>query len=70
MLLPSVAGIIAFSANPLHSSIPNRTGKTRLSIDDYLRCSDLSHLPEHVHRLYAAGHPQAPVLPAQREVAT
>jgi len=97
VLLPPVGGIIAFSANQLHSSIPNRTGKTRLSIDfrtvhsgdaealrgavnvdayctgsaidDFLRCSDLSHLPGRVQRLYAAGHPQAPALPPAREAA-
>jgi hypothetical protein len=90
VLLPPVGGIIGFSANQLHSSIPNRTGRTRLSIDfrtvhagdagrlagatnvdacstgstmdDYLRCGDLSHLPEDVQRLYRAGHPQPPSL--------
>ena len=84
-------GMLAFSAAQLHSSIPNQSGVTRLSIDfrvvnasdaaslagaanldsyctgsaidDYLRCSDLSHLPDPIQALYRAGHPQPPRVP-------
>lgn len=85
-------GLLAFSAAQLHSSIPNHSGVTRLSIDfrvvnasdaaalggapnldsyctgsaidDYLRGSDLSHLPESIQGVYRAGHPQPPRFPA------
>jgi len=84
-LLPPVGGPIVFSAAQLHSTVPNTSGRTRVSIDfrtvhlrdaverrgapnvdsrctgstlaDYLRCSDLSHLPDTVMSLYADGPP-------------
>jgi len=84
-LLPPVGGVIVFSGAQLHSTVPNTSGKTRVSIDfrtvnsndaarvrgapnvdsrctgttmdDYLRCSDLSHLSEDVRALNAAGPP-------------
>lgn len=84
-LLPPVGGIIVFSAAQLHSSVPNTSGRTRISIDfrtvhladvvarngapnvdsrcsgstmdDYLRCTDLTHLPESATAPYAAGAP-------------
>jgi len=84
-LLPPVGGVIVFSAAQLHSTVPNTSGRTRVSIDfrtvnvadaagrrgapnvdsrctgstmaDYLRCSDLSHLPDAVMSLYAEGPP-------------
>jgi hypothetical protein len=84
-LLPPAGGLILFSAAQLHSSVPNTSGKTRISIDfrtvhladvvglrgapnvdsrctgstmdDYLRCSDLSHLPADAKALYDAGPP-------------
>jgi hypothetical protein len=84
-LLPPVGGMIVFSGAQLHSTVPNTSGRTRVSIDfrtvnasdaarrhgapnvdsrctgstmaDYLRSSDLSHLPDDVMKLYAAGPP-------------
>jgi len=86
-LLPPPGGIIVFSAAQLHSSVPNRSGRTRFSIDfrtvnlddvlslngapnidshctgstmdDYLRCSDLSRLPAEATEPYEDGPPQA-----------
>ncbi|MFZ1682770.1 MAG: hypothetical protein WAU88_01445 [Candidatus Zixiibacteriota bacterium] len=81
-------GLILFSAAHLHSSVPNNSGYTRVSIDfrtvhlgdaekgigapnidsqctgttmgDYLRGSDLSHLPEEIIRKYdTPPHPTA-----------
>lgn len=75
--VPPVGGMVVFSGAQLHSSVPNTSGRTRISIDfrtvnirdviarrgaanvdshctgttmrDYLRVSDLSHIPaEHV----------------------
>ena len=91
-LLPPVGGVIVFSAAQLHSTVPNTSGRTRVSIDfrtvnssdaarvrgapnidsrctgstmaDYLRCTDLSHLPENVMALYEGGPPPV-VGPAQ-----
>jgi hypothetical protein len=84
-LLPPVGGVIVFSAAQLHSSVPNTSGRTRVSIDfrtvnsndaaqvrgapnvdsrctgstmaDYLRCSDLSRLPDATMALYDDGPP-------------
>jgi hypothetical protein len=84
-LLPPVGGLIVFSAAQLHSTVPNTSGRTRVSIDfrcvnakdasavrgapnvdsrctgstmaDYLRCSDLSHLPQEIMALYEGGPP-------------
>ena len=33
MLVPDVGGVITFSGQHLHSSVPNLTGRTRYSID-------------------------------------
>ena len=80
-------GLLLFSAAHLHSSVPNRTGRTRFSIDfrvvhegdlraergaanvdsrctgsttgDYLRASDLAHLPADVQARYLPGPPRA-----------
>lgn len=80
-LTPPADGMFLFSAAHLHSTVPNTTNRTRLSIDfrtvhlddlierrgapnldsactgttigDYLRASDLSHVPEDVARMYA-----------------
>jgi hypothetical protein len=82
-LTPPADGMFLFSAAHLHSTVPNTTNHTRLSIDfrtvhlddlierrgapnldsactgttigDYLRASDLSHVPEDVARMYAHG---------------
>jgi len=79
-LLPPPGGIIVFSAAQMHSSVPNTSGRTRLSIDfrtvhlddalahrgapnvdsectgttmgDYLRGTDLAHLPDEVLAMY------------------
>jgi hypothetical protein len=79
-LLPPPGGVILFSAAQMHSSVPNTSGRTRLSIDfrtvhlgdalahkgapnidsectgttmgDYLRGTDLAHLPEDVLAMY------------------
>ena len=87
-IVTPVGGILAFSAAQLHSSIPNRSGRTRFSIDfrvinmqdavalrgapnidshctgtampDFLRVSDLAHVPEDVVSRYISGHPQKP----------
>lgn len=92
-LLPPVGGMIVFSAAQLHSTVPNTSGRTRVSIDfrtvnasdaaqlrgppnvdsrctgstmaDYLRSSDLSHLPHDVMALYAGG--PAPVVSSERQ---
>jgi hypothetical protein len=76
-------GLILFSGAQMHSSVPNTSGKTRLSIDfrtvnlrdveeehgapnvdssctgttmgDYLRCTDLEHVPEKFIARYDAG---------------
>ena len=84
-LLPPVGGMIVFSGAQLHSTVPNTSGRTRVSIDfrivnakdaanvrgapnvdsrctgstmgDYLRCSDLSHLPNDIAALYDNGPP-------------
>lgn len=86
-LLPPPGGIILFSAAQLHSSVPNTSGRTRLSIDfrtvhledaeqlrgarnvdsrctgttmqDYLRGTDLEHLPASAQKPYETG-PQPP----------
>jgi hypothetical protein len=78
-----VGGVMLFSADHLHSSVENRSGVTRISIDfrvvnlddararrgaptvdsactgttlrDYLRCSDLSRMPEEVALLHDSG---------------
>jgi hypothetical protein len=93
-LTPPADGMFIFSAAHLHSTVPNTTQQTRLSIDfrtvhlgdllechgapnvdsactgttigDYLRASDLAHVPEDVARMYAnALQPEAlPVLAA------
>jgi hypothetical protein len=96
-LLPPVGGLIVFSAAQLHSTVPNTSGRTRVSIDfrivnakdaakvrgapnvdsrctgstmaDYLRCSDLSHLPDDVMALYENGPPPV-VSPAERGAAS
>ncbi len=85
-VLTPVAGLLAFSAAQLHSTIPNESGLTRYSIDfrtvhlddaraargarnvdsrctgttmgDYLRGTDLAHLPDEVIQQYWNGHPQ------------
>jgi hypothetical protein len=82
-LVCPVGGVLVFSAQHLHSSVPNTSGKTRYSIDfrtvhrldaeqrrgaylsdaactgttmrDYLRGTDLSHLPEEVIAIYDDG---------------
>jgi len=76
------SGLLIFSAAQLHSTVPNTSGRTRLSIDfrtvhsddlaarrgapnldshcsgttigDYLRVSDLSHVPAEIAALYGA----------------
>jgi len=73
-------GLLLFSGAQMHSSVPNTSGRTRLSIDfrtvniddvvarrgapnvdsectgtcmrDYLRGTDLSHVPEELYALY------------------
>lgn len=86
-LVPPAEGMLIFSAAHLHSTVPNTTDRTRLSIDfrtvhlddlveqrgapnldsactgttigDYLRASDLAHVPEDVARMYGnALHPE------------
>jgi hypothetical protein len=77
-------GLLVFSAAQLHSSIENRSGRTRFSIDfrtvhrddveagagapnvdsectgttmgDYLRCTDLAHLPDEWIERYDQGY--------------
>jgi len=79
-LVPEPGGMIIFSAAHLHSTVPNTSGKTRISIDfrtvhldeleigggapnvdsacsgttigDYLRGSDLEHVPNSLQRTY------------------
>lgn len=79
-LVPPADGMFLFSAAHLHSTVPNTSGRTRLSIDfrtvhlgdlleqrgapnvdsactgttigDYLRGTDLSHIPEPVATMY------------------
>jgi hypothetical protein len=81
-LAPAAGGMIVFSAAQLHSSLPNSSGETRLSIDfrtvhlgdarngegapnidsnctgttmgDYLRGTDLAHLPDELIARYDA----------------
>jgi hypothetical protein len=86
-LAPPADGMFLFSAAQLHSTVPNTTDRTRLSIDfrtvhlddllerrgapnldsactgttigDYLRASDLAHVPDDVARMYGnALHPE------------
>jgi hypothetical protein len=91
-LTPPPGGVIVFSGAQLHSSVENRSGRTRFSIDfrtvhlgdalglkgatnvdsnctgstmtDYLRCSDLAHLPNAACELYESGPPQAALMTA------
>jgi hypothetical protein len=84
-LIPPVGGVIIFSAAQLHSSVPNNSRRTRVSIDfrtvhlndvaeargapnidsrctgstmdDYIRCADLAHLPADVTAPYDGGPP-------------
>lgn len=79
-IVTKVGGVIIFSAAHLHSSVPNTTNRTRISIDfrtvhlddviakrgapnidsdctgttmrDYLRGTDLAHMPDDVVALY------------------
>lgn len=83
-VITPVGGVLIFSAAHMHSTVPNRTGRTRFSIDfrtvniddaracrgapnidsectgttmgDYLRGSDLSHIPSDVVAMYESGH--------------
>ena len=78
-------GLLLFSGAQMHSSVPNTSGRTRLSIDfrtvqiddvaarrgapnvdsectgtcmhDYLRGTDLSHVPEELYALYETQPP-------------
>jgi ectoine hydroxylase-related dioxygenase (phytanoyl-CoA dioxygenase family) len=78
-------GLLLFSGAQMHSSVPNTSGRTRLSIDfrtvhiddvvsrrgapnvdsectgtcmhDYLRGTDLSHVPEELYALYQTQPP-------------
>ena len=88
-------GVLLFSAAHMHSSVPNTSGRTRISIDfrtvniedvaarrgapnvdsactgttmgDYLRGSDLTHIPEHLFTMYETQPPF--VRPQELEVA-
>ena len=88
-------GVLLFSAAHMHSSVPNTSGRTRISIDfrtvnigdvaahrgapnvdsactgttmaDYLRGTDLTHIPEHLFAMYETQPPL--VKPAEMETA-
>ena len=81
-LIPPASGMIVFSGAQMHSSVPNTSGVTRISIDfrtvhrgdarafrgapnvdaectgttmgDYLRMTDLAHLPQELIEAYAS----------------
>jgi hypothetical protein len=92
-LVPPADGMFVFSAAQLHSTVPNTSGRTRLSIDfrtvnlqdlieqrgapnmdsactgttigDYLRGTDLTHVPEPIATMYRnALQPEAELLMA------
>lgn len=92
-LIPPQDGLIVFSAAHLHSTVPNTTDQTRISIDfrtvhlddlahghgapnidahctgttigDYLRGTDLSHVPAEIAAMYQdAAHPNIPAITA------